>query len=274
MDTFIERQGFYDYINHFVVGAVLVIGMEIITGPFKFSFSKILRDEIITKFCDRGNKNLFFYNLCTIVIWGIIFFLLGIFVQELYSLIYEELLYKHTIKFLKKNKTKKVDRIKRFGSRLLFKVNKSVYIKNLFVDDFIINSSIKYKHYEKYAQKAIGKFDEEYSKEDMSSFFLPYCTYCVEEQEKNIKIEKLRDIEGLAMSLSLVFLMLMSISFAGCFYTVISDGKYLWFELGWCCIFAIFSMIFDWRAERTIKNRIRITLGIYEAIEERRKKKL
>ena len=51
MDTFIERQGFYDYINHFVVGAVLVIGMEIITGPFKFSFSKILRDEIITKFC-------------------------------------------------------------------------------------------------------------------------------------------------------------------------------------------------------------------------------
>ena len=74
MDTFIERQGFYDYINHFVVGAVLVIGMEIITGPFKFSFSKILWDEIITKFCDRGNKNLFFYNLCTIVIWGIIFF--------------------------------------------------------------------------------------------------------------------------------------------------------------------------------------------------------
>ena len=106
---------------------------------------------------------------------------------------------------MKKNKTKIVDRIKRFGSRLLFKVNKSVYIKNLFVDDFIINSSIKYKHYEKYAQKAIGKFDEEYSKEDMSSFFLPYCTYCVEEQEKNIKIEKLRDIEGLAMSLSLVF---------------------------------------------------------------------
>ena len=77
-----------------------------------------------------------------------------------------------------------------------------------------------------------------------------------------------------SMALSLVFLMLMSISFAGCFYTVISDGKYLWFELGWCCIFAIFSMIFDWRAERTIKNRIRITLGIYEAIEERRKKKL
>lgn len=37
MDTFLERQGFYDYINHVIAGAVFVFGAEITLMPLNFS---------------------------------------------------------------------------------------------------------------------------------------------------------------------------------------------------------------------------------------------
>ena len=50
METFLERQGFYDYINHFIAGAVLVIGIEIMLIPFDYSLISTIYTKLYQQY--------------------------------------------------------------------------------------------------------------------------------------------------------------------------------------------------------------------------------
>lgn len=267
MDTFIERQGFYDYINHFVTGAIFVFGIEIILFPFKYSLVQKLYEAIIIFCC--LDKNSFLWNVCILLIYSILCFLLGVLIQELYSLLYEN----------KPNQN--ADKMKRSSiSRLWRKVNKNDYIANLFVDNSLIQNSLKRNLYRKYACEITDKKqseilnkkgNDEIRDEDLPVYFYAYCVYYIQVRKQDKKTEKLRDIEGMSMSFSLAFLILTLVSFGATYLGLLGrlSNQMILFELMCSFMFASFSIISDYRAEKALKNRIRITLAVYEAEKER-----
>lgn len=283
METFLERQGFYDYINHFIVGAVLVIGIEIMLIPFNFSlisatYQKLYHQYLIIN--SNGtlideDSNILLWNICIIFFCFLLFYLIGILVQELYYHIYSS---SHTNRstHTKESSTirsnKIILKIINFLSRLLFKVRQENYIENIFEDCNIIPNNIKRKIYKRYAEDIIKeKFSFEqndtglaYTKEDLSNYFYAYCVYYIQIREKNKKTEKLRDIEGLAMSLSLAFLMLTISSTIALVIILCGSSNGFLFEILNLGTNMIFSILFDCYAERALKNRIRMTLALYE----------
>ncbi|MBQ9408501.1 MAG: hypothetical protein IJU28_03815, partial [Clostridia bacterium] len=90
-------------------------------------------------------------------------------------------------------------------------------------------------------------------------------------RQQDKKTEKLRDIEGMSMSFSLAFLILALVSFGATYLGLLGrlSNRMILFELMCSFMFASFSIISDYRSEKALKNRIRITLAVYEAEKER-----
>lgn len=85
----------------------------------------------------------------------------------------------------------------------------------------------------------------------------------------------MRDIEGLSASLSLIFLGLTIFSFITIFINscqIVLEEQSRCKEILWsitiCFICAIYSVLMDCRTEKSMNNRIRMTLSIYD-IEKR-----
>lgn len=279
MDTFIEHQGFYDYINHFISGAVLVIGVEILLFPFQFSLVGLLYEKINLLYTSE-NMNSFLWNACIVLFFGLICFLIGILMQELYSLIYEK---GDSGRLLRESQSEDVDKcvirdlmrkICNTISRLVFKTNKKTYIENIFNNSGPISNSLKRRIYKQYAQE-IATSKELFSNDiivfdsELSSYFFAYCTYYIQVHEQNKKTEKLRDIEGLSMSFSLVFLILTVASFIALILSKLFYVNGIVLECVSFFVYATLSIIFDYRAEKALKNRIRMTLAVYEAEKDR-----
>ena len=263
MDTFIERQGFYDYINHFITGVILIISAEILRFPFKFSLTCTIYKAVrLFRFLE---KYTFLWNVCVLLFFSVVCFLLGVLMQELYSIIYER-------------KPCKKKRIHSFFSRLFIKVNKDDYAKRIFQksdnpNDSIIHSDLKRALYKKYASDILMKKPLKIVvDDDLSSFFFAFCVYYIQIRNQDSKTEKLRDIEGMSKSLSLAFLILAFVAllpgFIVCLLWHLSGCAFL-FELVCFFVFSFLSIIFDFRTEEALKNRIRITLAIYEAEKQR-----
>lgn len=280
MDAFVERQGFYDYINHFVAGAVMVIGIEILLIPFNYSLLAVLYQKLHRVYFSINsngttvseNIDMFLWNVCIVLLCFLSFYLLGVLVQELYNCFYNS---STAGVFNNKNTELRsgqndMPQIFKILSRLVIKVGKVNYINHIFVDPNLITNPLKRKRYKQYAvefakRKCLFPNGRVKCNEALSAYFFAYCVYYIQVREKDKKIEKLRDIEGLAMSLSLIFLFLT----LGSMFTL---GVCFFYSAGWILfgiiellVNAAFSILFDCYAERAIKNRIRMTLAVYEA---------
>ena len=187
MDTFIERQGFYDYINHFITGATFAFGIEIMLIPFDFSLLQLLYQNclVITSL----NKDSFLWTLCVILIFGILLFLLGVLIQELYALLYDS-----------EDESGKM-KAHRSISRLWRKVSKNYFVAHIFDDctEPVILNKLKRDSYKKYAgdiaksrYAMLGK-KAEGCKKNPASYFFAYCAYYIQVRNQNKKAEKLRD---------------------------------------------------------------------------------
>lgn len=164
-NEFVDHQGFYDYINHFISGAILVIGIEMLTSLFDLSLIKEIYGAL-RLIPISPNINEFLWNICVITVFALLCFFVGIFVQELYNVIYnknpEE---KDDVQSKIKDKTP-------YGiNRLFHKVNEYAYVPQMFDNSGIIINSNKRAEYEKYARKLAAK--KELNKKEGISEVIP-----------------------------------------------------------------------------------------------------
>lgn len=300
VNDFIEQQGFYDYVNHFIAGAVLILGIE--TMMSLFAFSPIKEAYALIHLIPKPNSfNDFLWNSCVISLFGLTCFFTGILIQELYNVIYEK-------NFEKKSchETNLFSKIKQLIymicnklrlRRLFFKVNNYSYINTIFTKNGPITNKNKRIRYKELAQQLVAKnLSNKYGKipqkifldnnPKLVSYFFAYCIYYIQVCDKNKKTEKLRDIEGLSKSLSLTLSILSLVSVITTILLSIMEWqgiKTIWklkaaygttgivFAFISIIVCVICSIAFDYRTERTLINRIRMTLAIYEAEMDREK---
>lgn len=288
METFLERQGFYDYINHFIAGAVLMVGLEIMLLPFNYSlistiYKKLHRQYILMNSngtLTSQNIDMLLWNISIILLCFLLFYLMGVFIQELYSHLYSSSNFRCQVRPSENKNSKKVyydniiSKIFRILLRLVIKVRQENYIDGLFEDSDLIMNSIKRKKYKQYAEDVAKKkelFSESkiiYSKE-LSSYFFAYCVYYIQVRGKDKKLEKLRDIGGLSMSLSLIFFFLACGSVIALIICCLKSIDGILFEIIYFLLNVLLSILFDCYTERVLKNRIRMTLALYEAEQDR-----
>lgn len=293
IDSLIEHQGFYDYINHFISGSVLVIGIEIIARTLHFS-AILGVCEFIGLLPISKDMNEFLWNVCVISLFVLIAFLAGVAVQDLYGIIYKDnreicaqneknsddvqhggILQRHNFKEFWKN-------FRKYAMRLFYKTTVQSCVKNIFSESGPITNAKKRDWYQKLAKDFIsqtstlsGDVDSLIKQEDVLSYFFAHCVYYIQVKNQNKKTEKLRDIEGLSASLSLIFLGLTIFSFITIFINscqIVLEEQSRCKEILWsitiCFICAIYSVLMDCRTEKSMNNRIRMTLSIYD-IEKR-----
>lgn len=294
LDSLIENQGFYDYLNHLISGSAFIIGFEAIVKVFDKSLILQTYDFIgLSNNCDKLNT--FLWNVCVISIWCVVAFLIGIIIQELYSIIYRRTrnfaniirslhicnicinshgkfiapLCNAAYLFLRKTSVYVGPLLRMIKkSRLFNKTTIEKCMKNLLKNDGPITNKNKLVEYQRLAKEFALSHPQnsdniEFNIEDdkAASYFFAHCVYYIQIKNQNRKTEKLRDIAGLSESLSFIF-MLLAITSVICIPINIPEcGTFL-------CYFAVFSVIsviMDYRTEKAHKNRIRMTFGIYAA---------
>lgn len=263
METFIEQQGFYDYINHVITGAIFLLCVELILLPFKTLSAIQSIYYVLDNIFDSENLNAFLWNVCLVVLLLVICFLLGTLFQELYSLIYHK-------KGGERSADDSKETLARLISRLFFKTDKTAWADRIFEETGPINNDLKRQVYIGYAKKLATEKelfpDNQIDlNRSFASYFFGYCVYYIQVRNQNQKTEKLRDIEGLSMSLSLVFLFLTIISVLALIPVIkTSSVKYIIYTVICSVGYALLSIIFDYHAEKALKNRVRMTLAVYE----------
>lgn len=271
METFIEQQGFYDYINHFITGAIFLIGIELILLPFEALSAIQLIYQIIDQMFTTENLNTVLWNACLVIFLLVICFLIGTLFQEVYSLIYQK-------KSRERIAEASQNGVEKFISRLLFKTDKAAWSDRIFEETGPITNNLKRQVYIEYAKKlAMEKelFPDNQIELNRSfaTYFFGYCVYYIQVRNQNQKTEKLRDIEGLSMSLSLVFLILTVISVLTLIPALrLSCVSHIIYAAICSLGYAFFSIIFDCHTEKAMKNRIRMTLAVYEVQRDKESK--
>lgn len=76
METFLERQGFYDYINHFIAGVVLVIGLEIMLIPFDHSLISTIYQKLYRQYILINSNGTITSENVDMLLWNISIILL------------------------------------------------------------------------------------------------------------------------------------------------------------------------------------------------------
>lgn len=294
LDSLIENQGFYDYLNHLVSGSVFIIGFEAIVRVFGESL--ILQAYDFIGLLDTCNKmNTFLWNMCVIAIWITTAFLIGVTIQELYWVIYRRtgkfanmMQSLHICNACINSRGKLIAPLCNVAQTFLTKIsvcvgpllhmikksrlfNKTTIekcMKNLFISGGPITNENKRIEYRKLAESFVLSFPQNYDNFDrnvendkVASSIFSHCSYYIQIKNQNRKTEKLRDIAGLSESLSLES-MLLAIASVICIPFNISMCGIL---ICYFVVFVIFSILMDLRAEKSHKNRIRMTLGLYAA---------
>lgn len=280
MDSFIEKQGFYDYINNLITGVTMIMGFTAALSKSCKQFLCYLFSPI-AHFQFHGNTNSFLVNSLFFGVLLLTSFIIGIMIQVICSILYErndsdcytfshrQLSIRQTVKmassFLRQHFP--------FLSRFLFKVNKLNMISHIFDENGPVDNQYKRGKYKEFAEtlirdKHIGgiKWGNKYTTE-FAHYFYAYCVYYVQIRNHDHKVEKLRDIAGLASSQSLVF------TFLCCFTAMIRLFSSFEQDNSWTItcfvVFFFLSILFDFQAERASKNQIKMVLALYEAEKEK-----
>lgn len=269
LDSLIEHQGFYDYLNHFISGSLLLLGAEGILRIVELSPIEGIYKGI-GLLPVAGCMSEFLWNTCVIALFVLLTFLLGSAVQELYDRLYED---RDAGKEDGDSKTGWIGSI--FRDHICHKPMLQTYTKRLLDNqNGPIFNEYKRKRYEQlkeeFATEVLGlSGKKEVNQESLSMYFYGHCVYYLQIRNQNRKMEKLRDIEGLSKALSLVFLIL------ACFSFVIMWVSFWEFGKGFPLLVISFlacmcaTVLMDHRTEKTMKYRIRMTLGVYDVEKQR-----
>ena len=275
LDSLIEHQGFYDYLNHFISGSILLLGAEAILRLVEFSLITSIYKGI-GLLPVAGCMSEFLWNTCVIALFALLTFLLGSAVQELYGGFYEK------PDAGKKGGNQESNWIgRRFCDHIFHKPTLQIYTRRLLGEDGPIFNEYKRERYEQLKEefetevlglpekKGEEKAEDKKNEDNLSSYFYGHCVYYLQIRNQNRKMEKLRDIEGLSKALSLVFLILACLSFVMICASSIGSGKGLpSLAISFLvCVGA--TVLMDHRTEKTIENRIRMTLGVYDVEKQR-----
>ena len=218
LDSLIEYQGFYDYINHFISGTVLIIGIETICKIYHFSLIQMLY-TFIGLLPKTEGVNEFLWNVSVISLFALVASLLGIVAREVYSKIYNNKAYvpgeKESVK-KSENSHKVLESFLSNGRRLFYKTTIQSCVENLLDENGPITNPYKRERYGKLKDEIIKcqNIKLPLSKEDTGNYFFFILRLLHSIKKHNRKTEKLRDIEGLSESLSFIFMILAFLSFA------------------------------------------------------------
>ena len=245
MDSVIEKLGFFDFFNYIIVGMFTIVGCFSITYQFGWETS----DKIFSYLTNTVEVNTVFLVLCFFSLVTVSY-IIGLLCHEIYSLIDRAV---NPLNIFKK------------------------LIENLFNDNSCIENEIKRKRYTIIAKAIFEKNGIEYSWDldvhsskkwslELNNYFFTYCLYQLQIRGLNRKTEKLRDIEGLAKSFCVSSIILLAVLIAeGIMYrnALPISGRVFWGEV---LLLIVICIIFIQYGIKALKNRIRMTLSLYDAI--------
>lgn len=139
-------------------------------------------------------------------------------------------------------------------------------IGNCLIKDNIVGNSEKFRRYK---EKANAHFflgslsDNKKNAEQQCSDYFAHCVYYIQIRNQDKKPERLREVQGLSMLLSGVFALIPIINFltAASTHTLCQSACLrLWTYL----IFLSFSVIFGFKYNKDMHNRIRMVLAVYD----------
>lgn len=288
LDNVIDSQGFYDFVNHFISGSVFILGIEIIAKMFDNSLISLAYTFIgLLPVSDGINE--FIWNVCVILLFALVSFLIGVTAQELYEALYE---HTHISNEEEKNDTvegengdvyggkskgktrwkKRINKVKEVALRLFIKTSIRKCLIKLFDSDETVVNTIKQRRYRElvkdFAEEVtcIEKRTDDKLVYEWISLFFTYCVYYIQIMNQNKKTEKLRDIEGLSQELSLLFLLLALFSALSVLVSFLGfHRRNMPWLIALTFLYGFLSIVMDLRTERCIKNRIRMTFSIYDA---------
>lgn len=236
------------------------LGISILTILYKSMISTFLSSEL--------DKTIF--SIVVISVFLLICFLTGIMIHEIFKKLYRKKEYTDSRKFYK---------------RLFIKTDTGSIIDKLFEIDSIIGNDYKKRNYiDKAIEFARTKEIDpkiidpkvidtpEVSRKAFAHYFNSHCIYYNRINGHNKITEKLRDIEGLASTLSMTFLFLTLFAL---FFTPIAieiGANFIGFFIV-SIAFSICSIVFDYITERTVKNRLKIQLAVYSELKDKEQQK-
>lgn len=245
MENIVDKLGFFDFFNSIIVGMFTIIGSFCITLQFGWEISK----KIFTYLVDTSEVNILFLVLC-IFFMITVSYILGILCHEIFDLL-----------------------------DLKFNILK-IIISKLFEKDSCIKNP---KRRERYADIAKEIFDNNGIKYlrtkgdhayiiwnyDLNDYFFTYCLYQIQIRGLNKKTEKLRDIEGLAKSFCISSVILLFVLLGVGIKSWNTNPVPLILLLAEVILLLISSVLFFVYRTKAIKNRVRLTLSLYQAIYEK-----
>ena len=241
MESIVEKLGFFDFFNLIIVGMYTTIGCFIITYQFGWSAS----NEVVHYLTSKSEVNTILLVLCFSSIIAISY-IIGMLCHEIYSLVDNDLTF-------------------------------IILITNLFQEGSCIDNQRKRKRYADIAKMVFDKNGIKYSvtKDDppvinwnweLNNYYFTYCVYQLQVRGLNRKTEKLRDIEGLAKSFCVSNIFLLAVLLGGGLlsWNTFTLPKYV-FGVEVILLLTI-SFIFNEYRIKALKNRVRMTISLFEAV--------
>lgn len=245
MESVVNKLGFFDFFNSIIVGMFTIIGCFCITLQFGWEISKKCFKYLV----DQKEVNILFLGLC---IFSLITtsYMLGILCHEFFN-----------ICTLKRNTFKKIiTRLFEKDSCIENPKRRDRYA--VIAKSIFDNNGINYKTTKGHKPYVVWDYE-------LNNYFFTYCLYQVQIRGLDRKTEKLRDIEGLSKS--------FCVSSAVLFFVLIIVGIVSWntnpvpilWVLGEAMLLLISSILFYVYRIKSLKNRVRLTLSLFDAIYEK-----
>ena len=242
MESVVEKLGFFDFFNLIIVGIFTIVGCFGITYQFDLEISK----KIFTYLKDTAEVNTLFLVLSVSAIITVSY-IIGLLCLEAFNLIDKKL--------------KTFDNL----------------VKDLFTRDSCIENEKKRIQYANIAKTVFDYNGIDHEPREgnpsglewdwsLNNYFFTYCVYQLQIRGLNRKTEKLRDIEGLAKSFCISNVLLLSV------LQVVGGMHWNTFLLPYYFVFIevilliVIILIFIVYRKNALKNRIRMTLALFEAV--------
>lgn len=142
------------------------------------------------------------------------------------------------------------------------------------INETIIDNNVKLGQYRKYAKDILKMKEIEFSEDftpEQNGYVYSYVEYYIEHKGRNKKFEKMRALYGMSKSL----LCCMGVIILICIVGISLSCKMYGFDTTrsiWTILYSAISiLIYYLRAERCMKYRIRMMMGVYESCIEEEK---
>lgn len=145
-------------------------------------------------------------------------------------------------------------------------------IRNFLIQENIIDNNVKLAQYQKYAKDILKEKGFGFSKnltQEQNEYIYGYIEYYIEHKNRNKKFEKMRALYGMSKSLYCCMGLVVIMCVLGFILTIIKKYEVGIIKLVLTSVYALISIIiYHFRAERCMKYRIRMMMGVYESCIE------